>query len=241
MGQRRNWKLLSTGRRRIARPGKTPRPASSRSASGKPSGWDSDLRRIHAGNSRTRPSPADRGCRTDCRDQAGARCSTPIESTRKLSSPEPIILMPNIQIRALQSSPDIRAMLSEMLIEAVANGGSVSFMHPLSRQAAEAFWANSLGAADRGERIVLGAFDGDRADRHRDAAARSSAEPAASRRDREDDDAPQSPPPRHRHGAVARGRAAGDRARALATGARYRRGRRRGRTLRADGIQARPA
>src|SRR6476646_9117594 len=43
--------------------------------------------------------------------------------------PEP--LMPDIQIRSLQSSPDTCAMLSEMLVEAVANGGSVSFMHPL--------------------------------------------------------------------------------------------------------------
>jgi ribosomal protein S18 acetylase RimI-like enzyme len=34
-------------------------------------------------------------------------------------------------------------------------------MHPLSRQAAEAFWLNALGAAERGERIILGAFDGD--------------------------------------------------------------------------------
>ncbi len=73
--------------------------------------------------------------------------------------PEP--LMPDIQIRSLQSSPDTCAMLSEMLVEAVANGGSVSFMHPLPLQEAKAFWRNSLGSADRGERIVLGAFDGE--------------------------------------------------------------------------------
>ena len=48
-----------------------------------------------------------------------------------------------------------------MLIEAVTNGGSVSFMHPLALQTAEAFWREALAAADRGERIVLGAFDGD--------------------------------------------------------------------------------
>ena len=69
--------------------------------------------------------------------------------------------MSNIQIKALSPSPEIRAMLSEMLIETVANGGSVSFMHPLSEAAAEAFWSSALGAADRGERIILGAFDGD--------------------------------------------------------------------------------
>jgi ribosomal protein S18 acetylase RimI-like enzyme len=44
-----------------------------------------------------------------------------------------------------------------MLIETVAAGGSVSFMHPLAPQAAAAFWTQSLRAADRGERIVLGA------------------------------------------------------------------------------------
>ncbi|MBA4037492.1 MAG: GNAT family N-acetyltransferase [Bradyrhizobium sp.] len=67
--------------------------------------------------------------------------------------------MPDIQIKALKSSPDICAALSEMLIETVANGGSVSFMHPLSLQSAETFWRDALASADRGERIVLGAFD----------------------------------------------------------------------------------
>jgi GNAT superfamily N-acetyltransferase len=70
--------------------------------------------------------------------------------------------MLNIEIKALSPSPEIRAMLSEMLIETVANGGSVSFMHPLSQEAAEAFWSNSLSVAGRGERVILGAFDGDR-------------------------------------------------------------------------------
>jgi ribosomal protein S18 acetylase RimI-like enzyme len=69
--------------------------------------------------------------------------------------------MPDIQIKALKSSPDICAALSEMLIETVANGGSVSFMHPLSLQSAETFWRDALASADRGERIVLGAFDGE--------------------------------------------------------------------------------
>ena len=69
--------------------------------------------------------------------------------------------MPDIQIRSLSPSPDIRASLCEMLIEAVAHGGSVSFMHPLSPEMANDFWEKSLAAAARGERIVLGAFDGD--------------------------------------------------------------------------------
>jgi len=69
--------------------------------------------------------------------------------------------MPEIEVRALSPSPDIRAALSEILIEAVADGGSVSFMHPLAPAVADAFWRESLSAADRGERIVLGAFDGE--------------------------------------------------------------------------------
>ena len=68
--------------------------------------------------------------------------------------------MADIQIKALKSSPDICAALSEMLIETVANGGSVSFMHPLPLPSAEAFWRGALDAADRSERIILGAFDG---------------------------------------------------------------------------------
>ena len=69
--------------------------------------------------------------------------------------------MPDIQIRTLKSSPDICATLSEMLVETVENGGSVSFMHPLPFEAANEFWRNALAAADRGERIALGAFDGE--------------------------------------------------------------------------------
>lgn len=67
----------------------------------------------------------------------------------------------DIDIRPLDPSPAIHAMLSELLIEAVANGGSVSFMHPLPRETADRFWQNALAAAARGDRIVLGAFDGD--------------------------------------------------------------------------------
>ncbi len=70
--------------------------------------------------------------------------------------------MPEIKIAPLQDSPHIRAALCDMLIEAVADGASVSFMHPLSREDADSFWEASLAAAAKGERIVLGAFDGER-------------------------------------------------------------------------------
>ncbi|HEY0062693.1 MAG TPA: GNAT family N-acetyltransferase [Telluria sp.] len=67
--------------------------------------------------------------------------------------------MPSTTIRALEATPDTIAQLAEMLIEVVAHGGSVSFMHPLPLSEAAAFWTASLAAAARDERIVLGAWD----------------------------------------------------------------------------------
>ena len=68
--------------------------------------------------------------------------------------------MPPIDIRPLQDSPGVIQMLSDILIETVAAGGSVSFMHPLAPDVARAFWQESLGAAARGRRVVLGALEG---------------------------------------------------------------------------------
>jgi ribosomal protein S18 acetylase RimI-like enzyme len=65
-----------------------------------------------------------------------------------------------LEIRALQRSPEVREQLSELLVEAVASGGSVSFMHPLPLETAGAFWDRALDAAERNERVVLGAWDG---------------------------------------------------------------------------------
>jgi ribosomal protein S18 acetylase RimI-like enzyme len=70
--------------------------------------------------------------------------------------------MAEIEIKALGAAPEILMALREILIEAVASGGSVSFMHPLPPDMADAFWLQSLASAERGERIVLGAFDADR-------------------------------------------------------------------------------
>lgn len=67
--------------------------------------------------------------------------------------------MSALTLRPLDASH--RDALADLLIETVAHGGSVSFMHPLSRQDASAFWDGSLSAAARGGRIVLGAFDGE--------------------------------------------------------------------------------
>jgi ribosomal protein S18 acetylase RimI-like enzyme len=68
--------------------------------------------------------------------------------------------MEEIKIAPLKASPATCTALSEILIEVVANGGSVSFMHPLAQETADSFWRDSLAAVDRGEQIVLGAFEG---------------------------------------------------------------------------------
>jgi ribosomal protein S18 acetylase RimI-like enzyme len=64
------------------------------------------------------------------------------------------------EIRPLTAAPTTRAQLSEILIDVVASGGSVSFMHQLPQATADAFWDSALASAARGERIVLGAWDG---------------------------------------------------------------------------------
>jgi ribosomal protein S18 acetylase RimI-like enzyme len=69
--------------------------------------------------------------------------------------------MAEIEIKPLSPSPAIRTVLSGLLIEAVANGGSVSFMDPLPAKVADKFWESALAAAARGDRIILGAFEGD--------------------------------------------------------------------------------
>lgn len=69
--------------------------------------------------------------------------------------------MSSIKIEPLHNTLQTREALSEILVEVVANGGSVSFMHPLALEEANVFWDGSLAAAEKGERIVLGAFDGD--------------------------------------------------------------------------------
>ena len=64
-----------------------------------------------------------------------------------------------VEIVALRSNTDAIAALADLLIETVANGGSVSFMHPLAPEVARGFWRKSLAAADANERVVLGAYD----------------------------------------------------------------------------------
>jgi ribosomal protein S18 acetylase RimI-like enzyme len=70
-------------------------------------------------------------------------------------------MQPAIRIEALSNSPPVVASLSSLLVETVAHGGSVSFMHPLAPDVAANFWRDSLSRAEAGGRVVLGALLGD--------------------------------------------------------------------------------
>jgi GNAT superfamily N-acetyltransferase len=63
-------------------------------------------------------------------------------------------------IRRLETlgDPEIEG-LSDVLIDCVAGGASVSFMWPLSREKAHMFWRDTAASAARGERVVLAAED----------------------------------------------------------------------------------
>jgi ribosomal protein S18 acetylase RimI-like enzyme len=63
-------------------------------------------------------------------------------------------------IKPLDAAPPTLDALAEILVATVAAGGSVHFMHPLAIEDARGFWAKALAAAARGERVVLGAYDG---------------------------------------------------------------------------------
>ena len=65
-----------------------------------------------------------------------------------------------IQIRCLQTIGDREIQsLSDVLIDCVEGGASVSFMLPMSRAKAEAFWHSASASMARGERVVLAAED----------------------------------------------------------------------------------
>lgn len=67
----------------------------------------------------------------------------------------------SFRLTALAARPGEIDALAGLLVETVANGGSVSFLHPLAPEVAREFWARSLAAAGRGERVVLGAWGGE--------------------------------------------------------------------------------
>jgi ribosomal protein S18 acetylase RimI-like enzyme len=68
---------------------------------------------------------------------------------------------PKISIVSLDSSKGTVAALSALMVEVVADGGSVGFLHPLAKETAAAFWTAALDAAMHNDRIVLGAFHGE--------------------------------------------------------------------------------
>ena len=70
--------------------------------------------------------------------------------------------MTAFDVRPVSSERAHIGMLRDLLTETVASGGSVSFMHPLDPAEAENFWVSALKSAESGERIILGAFDGDK-------------------------------------------------------------------------------
>jgi len=67
-----------------------------------------------------------------------------------------------IQIRCLQTIGERElAGLSDVLIDCVEGGASVSFMLPMTRAKAETFWREVAAGVARGERIVVAAEDPD--------------------------------------------------------------------------------
>ena len=65
-----------------------------------------------------------------------------------------------IRIRCLQTIGEREIEgLSDVLIDCVEGGASVSFMLPMSRAKADAFWRSTAASVARGERVVLAAED----------------------------------------------------------------------------------
>jgi GNAT superfamily N-acetyltransferase len=65
-----------------------------------------------------------------------------------------------IRIRLLQTLGEREIQgLSDVLIDCVEGGASVSFLLPMTRAKAEAFWRNAAASVARGERVVLSAED----------------------------------------------------------------------------------
>lgn len=63
-------------------------------------------------------------------------------------------------VRVLRTpTPDQLRQLSDVLIDCVEGGASVSFMLPITRDKADTFWHASAASAARGERIILVAED----------------------------------------------------------------------------------
>jgi GNAT superfamily N-acetyltransferase len=66
----------------------------------------------------------------------------------------------NVQVRLLEhiGEREIEG-LGDVLIDCVEGGASVSFMLPMTRAKAEAFWRGAAASAARGERLIYAAED----------------------------------------------------------------------------------
>src|SRR5471030_1904975 len=65
---------------------------------------------------------------------------------------------PRIESLASLGAPEIKG-LGDVLIDCVEGGASVSFMLPMTRAKADAYWESVAAALKRGECLVLAAFD----------------------------------------------------------------------------------
>lgn len=68
-----------------------------------------------------------------------------------------------VTVRMLSSAEAPAAVpgLTDVLLDCVAGGASVSFMAPLDRATAESFWGQVVAGVEQGERILLVAEDGE--------------------------------------------------------------------------------
>ena len=68
-----------------------------------------------------------------------------------------------VEVRAIEKFGEAELQgLSDVLIDCVEGGASVSFMWPMTRAKALAYWRDAAASATRGERIVLAAYDADK-------------------------------------------------------------------------------
>jgi GNAT superfamily N-acetyltransferase len=65
----------------------------------------------------------------------------------------------NIRIRRAENTPQVVEALADVLQDCVEGGASVSFLLPLPRARAVAFWQGVLANAAQGDRVVLVAED----------------------------------------------------------------------------------
>jgi GNAT superfamily N-acetyltransferase len=70
-------------------------------------------------------------------------------------------MVQSIDVRSLRTLTEAQIQgLSDVLVDCVEGGASVSFLSPMSRAKAESFWRGAAGSAARGERVILAAMDG---------------------------------------------------------------------------------